>query len=199
MKTILSTVAIATLIACNFPEPTGTVAERKLVWSDEFDKAGLPDPGKWAYDVGGSGFGNNELQFYRASRPENARVENGFLVIEARKEKHENRAYTSAKLITKGIAEWKYGRIDVRAKLPKGRGTWPAIWMLSAKTPLKWPLYGEIDIMETRRFQRKPDSRHHSHRSLQPHQKHPQNRHQSHSRCHGRFSHVLHRLDSGED
>ncbi|WP_421830867.1 glycoside hydrolase family 16 protein [Larkinella sp.] len=148
MKTILSTVAIAILTACNFPEPAGTVAERKLVWSDEFDKTGLPDPGKWAYDVGGSGFGNNELQFYRASRPENARVENGFLIIEARKEKHENRDYTSAKLITKRIAEWKYGRIDVRAKLPKGRGTWPAIWMLSAKTPLKWPLDGEIDIME---------------------------------------------------
>ncbi|RRB07012.1 glycoside hydrolase family 16 protein [Larkinella rosea] len=150
MRILLSMVTLGVLIACKIdgPQPEKTSTERKLVWSDEFDKAGLPDASKWKYDVGGSGFGNNELQYYRASRPENARVENGFLIIEARKEKHENRDYTSAKLITKGLAEWKYGRIDVRAKLPKGRGTWPAIWMLSAKTPLKWPLDGEIDIME---------------------------------------------------
>lgn len=124
-------------------------AKRKLVWADEFDKPGLPDTKKWKYDVGGHGFGNNELQYYLASRPENARVENGLLVIEARKEKHENREYTSAKLITKGIAEWKYGRIEVRAKLPSGRGTWPAIWMLGSNiSHTRWPLCGEIDIME---------------------------------------------------
>ncbi|GAB3338591.1 hypothetical protein GCM10027299_50830 [Larkinella ripae] len=148
MKTLFSTLILAVLIACQFSEPVAKTADRKLVWSDEFDKPGLPDPARWNYEVGGSGFGNNELQFYRSSRPENARVENGFLILEARKEKHENRDYTSAKLVTKGTGEWQYGRIDVRAKLPKGRGTWPAIWMLSTKTPLKWPLDGEIDIME---------------------------------------------------
>ncbi len=122
--------------------------QRKLIWSDEFDYKGLPDPSKWNYDVGGDGWGNNELEFYTAKRMENARVENGNLVIEARKEKWENRDYTSARLITKGKGDWKYGRIEVRAKLPKGLGSWPAIWMLGSTTPLKWPDDGEIDIME---------------------------------------------------
>lgn len=148
MKTVLSGVVLAVLVACKFADPVPPVAERKLVWSDEFDRPGLPDPAKWKYDVGGHGFGNNELQYYLGPRSENARVENGLLIIEARKENHENRHYTSAKLTTQGTGEWKYGRIDVRARLPKGRGTWPAIWMLSAKKPLKWPLDGEIDIME---------------------------------------------------
>jgi len=128
---------------------TASPGARKLVWADEFNKPGLPDLSRWKYDVGGHGFGNNELQYYLANRPENARVEGGNLVLEARREKHENREYTSAKLVTKGIAEWKYGRIEVRAKLPKGRGTWPAIWMLGSNFPeTSWPLCGEIDIME---------------------------------------------------
>jgi beta-glucanase (GH16 family) len=120
----------------------------KLVWSDEFNYTGLPDPLKWNYDVGGHGWGNNELQFYTDNRPENVRVENGHLVIEARKEAWQGMNYTSTRLVTKGKAEWQYGKIEVRAKLPKGRGTWPAIWMLGATTPLKWPDDGEIDIME---------------------------------------------------
>lgn len=120
----------------------------KLVWSDEFNYKGLPDSAKWNYDVGGRGWGNNELQFYTDRRLENARVENGKLVIEARKEKWENREYTSARLITKGKGDWKYGRIEVRAKLPKGVGTWPAIWMLGTRQPFAWPDDGEIDIME---------------------------------------------------
>jgi len=119
----------------------------ELVWSDEFNYTGLPDSTKWNYDVGGHGFGNNEAQFYTKNRLENARVENGNLVIEARKEDWENKNYTSARLVTKGKQDWKYGRIEVRAKLPKGRGTWPAIWMLS--TDMKeWPEDGELDIME---------------------------------------------------
>jgi beta-glucanase (GH16 family) len=119
-----------------------------LVWSDEFNYNGLPDSSKWNYDKGGNGWGNNELEYYTAKRPENARVENGNLIIEARKETWENKTYTSARLITKGKGDWKYGRIEVRAKLPKGLGTWPAIWMLGSKTPLQWPDDGEIDIME---------------------------------------------------
>jgi beta-glucanase (GH16 family) len=119
-----------------------------LVWSDEFNYKGLPDHAKWSFDGGGGGWGNHELEFYTSNRIQNARVENGYLVIEARKEKWENCAYTSARLVTKGKGDWKYGRIEVRAKLPKGLGTWPAIWMLGSTTPLKWPDDGEIDIME---------------------------------------------------
>ncbi|WP_128543507.1 glycoside hydrolase family 16 protein [Larkinella soli] len=147
--TLLSLLVVLGLVVCRPATPEKPSDDRKLVWSDEFDKAGLPDPKKWKYDVGGHGFGNNELQYYLGPRPENARVENGHLIIEARREKHENRAYTSAKLLTQGIAEWKYGRIEVRAKLPKGRGTWPAIWMLGSNIKTtRWPLCGEIDIME---------------------------------------------------
>jgi len=120
----------------------------KLVWSDEFNYTGLPDSNRWNYDVGGDGWGNQELEFYTGKRLENARVENGSLIIEARKEKWQNSNYTSARLISKGKGDWKYGRIEVRAKLPKGLGTWPAIWMLASTTPLKWPDDGEIDIME---------------------------------------------------
>lgn len=120
----------------------------KLVWSDEFNYTGLPDSNKWNYDIGGDGWGNNELQFYTNRRKENAHVEKGNLIIEARKENWENRGYTSARLITRGTGDWKYGRIEVKARIPSGLGTWPAIWMLGSTTPLKWPDDGEIDIME---------------------------------------------------
>ncbi len=119
----------------------------KLVWSDDFETAGAPDPAKWGYDIGGNGWGNQELQFY-TERRQNARVEEGVLIIEARKEPFEKSAYTSARLVTKGKGEWRYGRIEVRAKLPSGRGTWPAIWLLAATPKLRWPDDGEIDIME---------------------------------------------------
>lgn len=122
--------------------------KRALVWSDEFNYSGLPDSTKWNYDTGGHGWGNNELQFYTVKRGENARVENGMLTIEARKEDWQGSKYTSARLITKGKGDWQYGRIEVRARLPKGRGTWPAIWMLASTEPLAWPDDGEIDIME---------------------------------------------------
>ena len=122
--------------------------KRKLVWSDEFNYTGLPDSTKWTAEVGGHGWGNNELQYYTAGRKENARVENGMLTIEARKENREGNNYTSARLITKHKGDWQYGKIEVKAKLPKGLGTWPAIWMLGSPTPLKWPDDGEIDIME---------------------------------------------------
>ncbi|MFI5156574.1 MAG: family 16 glycosylhydrolase [Chitinophagales bacterium] len=119
-----------------------------LVWSDEFNYAGLPDSSKWKYDFGADGWGNNELEFYTMKRKENARVENGNLVIEARKEDYNGSHYTSARLVTRGKADWKYGKFEIRAKLPRGLGTWPAIWMLGSKSPMKWPDDGEIDIME---------------------------------------------------
>ena len=130
------------------PEPDGAW---RLVWSDEFDYEGLPDSAKWGYDVGGDGWGNNELQFYTERRTENARVEDGRLVIEARQEPYEGRDYTSARLVTRDKGEWTYGRFEARAKLPSGRGTWPAIWMLAAERVYGeryWPDNGEIDIME---------------------------------------------------
>lgn len=121
-----------------------------LVWSDEFNYTGLPDPSKWGYDTGNGGFGNNELQNYTESRLENARVENGSLVIEARKDWYQNIEYSSARLVTKNKGDWLYGRIEVKAKLPgAGRGTWPAIWMLPTDWEYGgWPRSGEIDIME---------------------------------------------------
>lgn len=120
----------------------------KLVWSDEFNYTGVPDTTKWNYDVGGHGWGNNELQYYTRNT-RNVRVENGNLVIEARKDSFQTNAFTSARLITKGKGDWLYGRIEARAKLPQGRGTWPAIWMLSTDWKYgDWPASGEIDIME---------------------------------------------------
>ncbi|MGA2867466.1 MAG: glycoside hydrolase family 16 protein [Verrucomicrobiota bacterium] len=140
-------------------------AQWKLVWSDEFDRAGLPDPAKWGYETGF--VRNNEAQYYTRQRSENARVENGMLIIEARREqfknpdeaaeakgqgqsrrRRESAEYTSASLTTRGKAGWTYGRVEVRAKLPKGRGTWPAIWMLGTNREAGWPACGEIDIME---------------------------------------------------
>lgn len=126
----------------------------RLVWSDEFDYKGLPDSTRWGYDKGrgcpqNCGWGNQELQFYTWNRPENARVENGCLIIEARREKMEDANYTSARLVSRQKGDWMYGRIEVRAKLPAGRGLWPAIWMLPTGWEYGgWPQSGEFDIME---------------------------------------------------
>lgn len=122
---------------------------KKLVWADEFNTNGFPDNTKWGYDQGGGGWGNNELQFYTTERKENAWIENGHLIISARKEDYKNRNYTSARMVTKNKGDWKYGRIEVKARLPKGKGIWPAIWMLPTKSVYGgWPKSGEIDIME---------------------------------------------------
>lgn len=124
----------------------------KLVWADEFNYQGLPDTNKWDYETGF--VRNHETQFYTKARLENARVENGHLVIECRKEHftpphHAPVDYTSASLTTRSITNWQYGRIEVRAKIPHGQGVWPAIWMLGAdKKRAGWPGCGEMDIME---------------------------------------------------
>lgn len=115
------------------------------IWQDEFNGSGLPDAGRWDYEVGL--VRNNERQYYTRARQENARLEDGTLVIEARRESHQGAEYTSASLTSR--ASWTYGRIEVRAKLPKGRGTWPAIWTLGTNIrEVGWPACGEIDIME---------------------------------------------------
>lgn len=122
---------------------------KQLVWSDEFESEGIPDSTRWGYDVGNSGWGNNEKQLYTRNRLENARVQHGVLIIEARKETMQGSDYTSARLVTKNKGDWKYGRVEVKAKLPKGRGIWPAIWMLPTQWKYgNWPKSGEIDIME---------------------------------------------------
>jgi beta-glucanase (GH16 family) len=121
-----------------------------LVWSDEFNTNGAPDPAKWGYDLGAGGYGNNELEYY-TNRPENVIVENGVLKIKAIKENYNGSPYTSARLLSKGNFAFKYGKVEVSAKLPAGVGTWPAIWMLGDNNnTVGWPDCGEIDIMEHR-------------------------------------------------
>ncbi|MBB6479290.1 carbohydrate binding domain-containing protein [Spirochaeta isovalerica] len=119
-----------------------------LVWEDDFDDEIISD-GKWNFIEGAGGYGNNELQYY-SPRNENARIEKGNLVIEAREESYKGSPYTSAKLTTEGKGEWTYGRFDFKARLPEGQGIWPAIWMMPADMEVYggWPSCGEIDIME---------------------------------------------------
>lgn len=121
-----------------------------LVWSDEFNTTGQPDASKWGYDLGtgSGGWGNNELQYY-TDRPDNVTVSGGTLKITAKREAFSGSAFTSARLLTKGKFSFKYGRIEVSAKLPSGGGTWPAIWMLGDNiSSVNWPACGEIDVME---------------------------------------------------
>lgn len=128
-------------------EPAEAEADWVLVWNDEFDGEGLPDPEKWSYEVGD--IRNNELQYYTEAREQNIRMEDGHLVIEAIREPYEGFDYTSASINTRQSASWTYGRFEIRAKVPTGRGTWPAAWMLGMNiSEVGWPASGEIDIME---------------------------------------------------
>lgn len=119
------------------------------VWCDEFDEDGLPDSSKWSYDVGGHGWGNQELQYYTNANLNNAFIEDGILNIRAIREDFMGSSYTSARLVTKYKGDWEYARIQVSARMPEGLGTWPAIWMLPTEWRYgDWPHSGEIDIME---------------------------------------------------
>ena len=120
----------------------------EVVWKDNFDGQTI-DESKWNFVQGGGGYGNHELQNY-TNHPDNARVEDGHLVIQAKKEPFGTEQYTSAKLTTQGKGDWTYGRYEIRAKLPKGKGMWPAIWMMPSDYNLYtgWPASGEIDVME---------------------------------------------------
>jgi beta-glucanase (GH16 family) len=125
----------------------GNAQTWKLVWSDEFDKPGLPDAEKWTNEVGF--IRNNELQYYTSRRIENSIVDKGNLLIIGRKESYKTAGYTSASLVTDGKSSWTYGKIDARIKLPAGQGLWPAFWMLGQDIhQVGWPKCGEIDIME---------------------------------------------------
>ena len=122
-RVFLSSLANASDIDLSAPMDKGGW---KLIWSEEFDYTGFPDSTKWSYDTEGNVYqwGNNEAQYYTSGRKENAWVSDGVLRITALKEPMEGRSYTSARLITKGKGDWLYGRFEIRAKLPTGRGTW---------------------------------------------------------------------------
>jgi beta-glucanase (GH16 family) len=158
----MTTLHLITAVAATVIPTLAMAGDWKLVWADEFDKDGHPDPTKWQYEEGY--IRNHEEQYYTKDRLENARVEGGCLVIEGRKEAIPNphhkpdskganaqavTKYTAASLNTLGKADWLYGRIEVRAKLPQGKGVWPAIWMMGTNVhQIGWPKCGEIDIME---------------------------------------------------
>lgn len=143
-----------TTLAAPEPIPVEPPDGMELVWSDEFDGDTI-NPENWTYDIGGWGWGNGEAQHY-TDRPENARLQNGLLVIELREERFEDSYYTSARLKTQDRQAFQYGRIEARIKVPSGVGTWPAFWMLGDKfgrdladpEQSEWPNVGEIDIME---------------------------------------------------
>jgi beta-glucanase (GH16 family) len=164
-RSVVASAACAALVALgvfSFGAPDrepaadgGAPAGWKRVWSDEFDGAEV-DRAKWDFDLGNRlpggqpGWGNGELQSYTA-RPENARVEGGMLRIRAAREEHDGSPFTSARLKTKGRFAKTYGRFEIRAKLPTGKGVWPAIWMLPEDNKYgTWAASGEIDIMEAR-------------------------------------------------
>ncbi len=163
-RLIVPVAAIALLAVCGgektsaSPSPVprpGIPAEWQLSWSDEFDApdGSRPDPSRWVYDVGGNGWGNNELQTY-TDRAGNARIEKGALVITARDERLTGadgipRDYTSARLKTLGRFAQTYGRVEARLQIPRGQGIWPAFWMLGTDIDSRgWPECGEIDVME---------------------------------------------------
>ena len=147
MKITYLVIIVISLISCHEQK------DATLVWSDEFDRPGAPDSTKWNYDLGDGcpdncGWGNNELQYYTRDE-KNVRVKDGKLIIEAIKDSVQSKGFTSTKIVSKHKGDWLYGRFEIKAKLPRGHGTWPAIWMLPTDWKYGgWPASGEIDIME---------------------------------------------------
>jgi beta-glucanase (GH16 family) len=156
---VVFTLLLAMLGVCRATAKDASLQDDKsawrLVWSDEFNgpDASRPDPAKWKFEVGGNGWGNHELEYY-TNRPENSFIRDGNLVIQAAKENftgphHVTRDYTSARITTQGLFEQAYGRFEARIKIPRGRGLWPAFWLLGNDIgTIGWPASGEIDIME---------------------------------------------------
>lgn len=149
----LTLISSAVFVSCELDETQEVVTKTNLVWEDNFDVDGAPNPSLWTYDLGDgtlqglpAGWGNNELQMY-TSNAENVRVENGMLVITARQ--NSSGAFTSARIKTQGLFEQQYGRFEARIRLPQGKGLWPAFWLLGNNCDQNpWPACGEIDIME---------------------------------------------------
>jgi beta-glucanase (GH16 family) len=152
-------VGFSLLFGCAWVVRAGVKAQSashwKLSWQDEFDQPDgtRPDPTKWTYSLGGGGWGNHELESY-TDRAENAHIENGNLVITARREVFTGndgiaRGYTSARIKTQGLFAQAYGRFEARIKIPQGQGIWPAFWMMGNDlSNAGWPKCGEIDVME---------------------------------------------------
>ncbi|MFK7832747.1 MAG: family 16 glycosylhydrolase [Winogradskyella sp.] len=153
----ISFLLVSTLLvvfSCNPDETQEVTTLNNLILAQEFNVDGAPDPTVWGYDLGNGsevglpGWGNNELQYY-TDRPENVIVEDGMLVLTAREESFQGASYTSARLVTRDLFETKYGRFEMRAKLPWGKGLWPAFWLLGNDCDTNtWPQCGEIDVME---------------------------------------------------
>lgn len=136
---------IVMLILCSCVH--GEAQTWNLIWSDEFN-GGSINSTYWTYDIGGNGWGNSELEYY-TNRLENAKIENGNLLVITREESYGGKDYTSARLKTQDLCSFTYGRIEARIKFPIGQGMWPAFWMLGQNiSTVGWPLCGEIDIME---------------------------------------------------
>jgi beta-glucanase (GH16 family) len=153
----LRTTAVALLALGAFgAQPSSPASPWKLVWSDEFNlgSASAPDPKNWAFDIGGNGWGNQELQYYTDRVPVNVVVQDGALAIRALRETYKGpdgvtRSFTSSRLHTLGRFSSRYGRFEARIKVPFGRGIWPAFWMLGDDFKTAgWPECGEIDILE---------------------------------------------------
>lgn len=152
----VETSTTTTTLIIDIPEPAPIEPPEgyELVWNDEFDGESI-NPNNWTYDIGGWGWGNGEAQYY-TDRPENARLQDGVLIIEAHFERFEDAYYTSARLKSEKLQEFQYGYIEARAKVPSGAGLWPAFWMLgttferdeSNTLDANWPFAGEIDVME---------------------------------------------------
>jgi beta-glucanase (GH16 family) len=155
-KSLLVALPIFVISSCSTDEEQVVAKFTQVTMQDEFDTEGAPNSAIWGYDLGtgnsdtGGGWGNNELQFY-TDRTENVKVENGYLLITAKKEEYQGSSYTSARLTTKGLFDQAYGRFEARIRLPYGQGMWPALWLLGANIDeVGWPQCGEIDIMEYR-------------------------------------------------
>ena len=132
IPSMMALVALLSVVGCDADETQVVTTFDNLILADEFNNEGAPDPGIWTYDIGrgpnADGWGNNELQYY-TDRSENARVDNGVLLITAREEAFEGAGYTSARLISQGLFEQRYGRFEARIRLPAGKGLWPAFWL----------------------------------------------------------------------
>ncbi len=148
--TTLFTLSLLLLAGCDKSPtvaPPVKESDYELVWAEEFNYTGLPNTNNWDYETGR--VRNNEEQYYKASNLENSRVENGYLNITATYDKNRAEPITSASLITKGKVEFLHGRIEARAKMPSGKGAWPAVWTLGInRETVGWPACGEIDIVE---------------------------------------------------
>lgn len=145
------TIYVSAYNSSNFISTSKTITiyvSPTLIWSDEFNIDGAPDGSKWGYETGAGGWGNNEAEYY-TSRLENAIVSGGTLKIKTLKENYLGSSYTSARILSKDKFSFKYGKVEFKAKMPVGGGTWPALWMLGNNiSTVSWPACGEIDVME---------------------------------------------------